>query len=130
MEIAASDIAAALVTTGMPVNLRLFSLNGRLLEGAMTDVFVDEETASQFLPEPVRSDREGFMQTAVSRRDLKSNRVRLYAAVNSEPDLLRTGKAGYARIAVKQVFLGYYSAGSAGSFAPRFGCGPPESGYA
>ena len=105
VEIAAGETAAALVAIGMPVDVRLFSLEGRLLEGTVTDVFVAVETASRFLPEPVRSDREGFMQTAANRREEGRSRVRVYAAVDAEPNLLRPGMTGYARIAVRRDFF-------------------------
>jgi len=105
VEIAANDTAAALVEPDMDVQVRLFSLDGHPLAGEVRRVSTDVEAASEVLADPVRSDRESFIQSNSSRRGLPKQRIRVYATLNAGEETLRPGMTGYARIAVHNDFF-------------------------
>ncbi|MDP6990770.1 MAG: HlyD family efflux transporter periplasmic adaptor subunit [Planctomycetota bacterium] len=97
VEIAADEAAAALVSTGNPVKVRLFSLDGELLTAEVRSVALATSDESEIEVHPIRSDRERQLERSKSPTD--EHLVRVYCTLPRD-HRLAPGMTGYARIVV------------------------------
>ncbi|MAF66346.1 MAG: hypothetical protein CMJ84_11905 [Planctomycetes bacterium] len=97
VEIAADEAAAALVSTGNPVKVRLFSLDGELLVAEVRAVALSTSNESEIEVHPIRTDRESQLERSKSPAD--EYLVRVYCSLPRD-HRLAPGMTGYARIVV------------------------------
>ncbi len=104
VEVAADDSAAADVRPGMPVNVRLYALTGRLLTGKVLRVAHTAEQDRTIGVTPVRTDSELYQEQIVNARAKSgtSYHVRVYVELDEPLEELKPEMTGYARIVVKE----------------------------
>ena len=102
-EMAADESAAIHVKRGMRVNIRLWSLGGKLLTGRVESVSSTVDPESELWTSPIRSDRESqARQTFLPRRDA----ILVEVELDDPPDSLAAGMTGEAKISVAANPLG------------------------
>ncbi|HJP00291.1 MAG TPA: HlyD family efflux transporter periplasmic adaptor subunit [Planctomycetota bacterium] len=97
VEIAADEAAAALVSTGNPVKVRLFSLDGELLMAEVRAVALTTSNEAEIEVHPIRTDRESQLERS-SNPD-SEYLVRVYCTLPRD-HRLAPGMTGYSRVVV------------------------------
>jgi membrane fusion protein YbhG len=102
VEVAAEDSAAANVRPGMRAHVRLYSQNGRLLNGRVQRVAHTAEQDRAIGIAPVRTEPEAHHEQLMNNRARSNSNyhVRVYLELEDCPEGLRPDMTGYARIVV------------------------------
>lgn len=93
----AADEAAAQAKEGMPVQVRLSGLDGKLLNGRVQSISPAALADNQFRVEQYRSDREALIEKSRD-RDADAYHIRIYAELDITDRPLMPGMTGKAKV--------------------------------
>jgi multidrug efflux pump subunit AcrA (membrane-fusion protein) len=93
----AADETAARVRVGMPVQVRLTGLDGKLLNGRVQSISPTALADNQFRVEQYRSDREALIEKSRD-READAYHIRLYAELDPADSPLMPGMTGKAKV--------------------------------
>lgn len=97
-ELAAEERAASCVRPGMPVQIRLYGVDGRLITGKVTDIARRAVDNGQFAQERIRSDEENWAEEIAHKDD--AYHITVYIELDAHQEEILPGLTGYGKVEI------------------------------